>query len=47
MTTKKPNKPWRDRKKKQILEGKLMNNTENKDLEKEIALWENKQEVKQ
>ena len=42
--SKKPNKPWKDRKKKQILEGKRTDAEIETDNEKEIARWERKKE---
>ena len=39
----KPNKPWKDRKKKQIAEGKRTDAEIETDNEKEIARWERKQ----
>ena len=40
----KPNKPWKDRKKKQILEGKLLDAELEVCNEEEIARWERKKE---
>ena len=42
--SKKPNKPWKDRKKKQIAEGKRTDAEIETDNEKEIARWERKKE---
>ena len=42
MTIKKPNKPWKDRKKKQIAEGKRFDAEIETDNEEEIARWERK-----
>ena len=42
--SKKPNKPWADRKKRQILEGKRTDAEIETDNEKEIARWERKKE---
>ena len=39
----KPNKPWKDRKRKQILEGKLLDAELEVDNKVEIARWERKQ----
>ena len=41
---KKPNKPWKDRKRKQILEGKLLDAELEVCNEEEIARWERKKE---
>ena len=41
---KKPNKPWKDRKRKQTLEGKLLDAELEVCNEKEIARWERKRE---
>ena len=40
----KPNKPWKDRKKKQIAEGKRTDAEIETDNEEEIARWERKKE---
>ena len=40
----KPNKPWKDRKKKQIAEGKRFDAEIETDNEEEIARWERKKE---
>ena len=43
--TKKPNKPWKDRKKKQILEGRLIDTQDaGEELEEEIIRWNKKKE---
>ena len=43
--TKKPNKPWKDRKKKQILEGRLIDTQDAaEELEEEIIRWNKKRE---
>ena len=41
--TMKPNKPWKDRKKRQILEGKRTDAEIETDNDVEIARWERKQ----
>ena len=45
--TMKPNKPWKDRKRKQILEGKLLDAELEVCNEEEIARWERKKEEKE
>ena len=39
----KPNKPWKDRKRKQILEGKLLDAELEVDNKVEIARWQRKE----